>query len=256
MMKEDLEKSVLKTLDAEEKIMPYLPDLLRDLWSLGSPPERIIDVFKPLNLPKLETRVLDLGCGKGAISIILAYQLGFQVLGIDGCKEFLEEAQEKAIEYGVESLCEFKFADIREFVKQAQGYDVVIYASVGNVLGSHLERVGKLRKCIRSGGYMLIDDGYLKGKEGYSGYLSHDETLAQLLYYGDKLLREVEYSDEETRDINERYLKVINRRAKEIMGRRTDLVALLENYIHSQEQECERMDKYFRWTTWLLQRVG
>ena len=51
-MKENLEKSILKTLDAEEKIMPYLPELLRDLWSLGSPPERIIDIFILLNLMK------------------------------------------------------------------------------------------------------------------------------------------------------------------------------------------------------------
>jgi len=171
-------------------------------------------------------------------------------------EEFLKEAHGKAIEYGVESLCEFKCADIREYVKGTRGYDVVIYASVGTVLGNFLERVSKLRQCIRSGGYMLIDDGYLKSKERYCEYLSHDETLDQLLHYGDKLLSEIEYSDEESREINERYLKVIKRQAKRMMGLQPNLTDLLKNYIDNQEQECEKLDKHFRWTTWLLQRVS
>ena len=77
----------------------------------------------------------------------------------------------KTPEYGVESLCEFKYADIREYIKRIRSYDVVIYASVGNVLGNPLDCVGKLRKCIRFEGYMLIADGYLP----------HDETLSQYL---------------------------------------------------------------------------
>ncbi|MBD3223716.1 MAG: hypothetical protein GF313_03255 [Caldithrix sp.] len=38
----------------------------------------------------------------------------------------------------------------------------MIFASLGGLLGSLPETVGKLRRQVRSGGFMIIDDGFLK----------------------------------------------------------------------------------------------
>ncbi len=103
-MKEDLDESVSRTLDGNKKILPYLPELLQDLCSMGSPPERSIELLEPLCLPAGKTKALDLGCGEGAISINLARHLDYRVTGVDGCEEFLEAAWTKAREFGVDYL--------------------------------------------------------------------------------------------------------------------------------------------------------
>jgi ubiquinone/menaquinone biosynthesis C-methylase UbiE len=61
-------------------------------------------------------RVLDLGCGKGAVSVKLAAALKCNCYGIDGISEFIETSKEKAKEYGVDALCCFEVGDIREEV--------------------------------------------------------------------------------------------------------------------------------------------
>ncbi len=253
-MKNDLDESVSRTLDGNKKILPYLPELLQDLWSMGSPPERSLKLLEPLHLPPGKTKALDLGCGKGAISINLARDLGYRVVGVDGCEEFLEAARTKAVEFGVESLCEFVAGDIRDFVKQARGFDVVILASLGDVLGEPRDTMGRLRECVRSGGLILIDDGFLKGREKYHHFKPHDETLSELLSFGDELVREVTNSDEEVKRINESYLRDIRKRALLLVKRKPSLRRLLEDYLRTQKTECELMNRHFRGATWLIRR--
>jgi 2-polyprenyl-3-methyl-5-hydroxy-6-metoxy-1,4-benzoquinol methylase len=68
-------------------MLPYIPYLLQDLWALGSSVEIILKVIKELELPK-SAKVLDLGCGKGAVSIQIASRFGFHVTGIDAMEHF------------------------------------------------------------------------------------------------------------------------------------------------------------------------
>ncbi len=254
-MRNSLGDSVSKTLDGSRTILPFLPELLQDLWSLGSPPERPIALLEPLGLPAGKTRVLDLGCGKGAVSVRLASALGFRVVGVDGCPEFLEAAREKAGEFGVGTSCGFLHADIRVFVKTARDFDVVILASVGDVLGGPGETVGRLRGCVRPGGYILIDDGYLKSRGTFHHFKPRGETLAGLLSHGDELVREVENPDDEVVSINESYLRDIRKRALLLQGRRPELAPLLEDYLRTQERECDLMSRHFRGATWLIRKA-
>lgn len=62
----------------------------------------------------LNLQVLDLGCGKGAVSIKLAKALRCKCHGIDAVPEFIAAAKEKAKEYGVDTLCQFEAGDVRE----------------------------------------------------------------------------------------------------------------------------------------------
>ncbi len=254
-MNDSLGTSIAGSLDGNKDILPYLPELLQDLWSLGSPPERLLRILGPLNLPPGKTRVLDLGCGKGAVSVRLALDLGYQMVGIDGCPEFLGTARRKAAEFGVESSCKFLHADIRDFVKNARGFDVLILASVGSVLGGPRTTARCLGECVRPVGCFLVDDGYLRGRGSFRHDKPYDETLSGYLSYGDELVREVKNSGREVRRINESYLRDIRRRATGLIGRRPDLKALLEGYLRIQESECDRMNRNFQGATWLFRRV-
>ena len=162
-MNKNLEKSLSESMETNPELLPYLPELLQDLWEMGSSPEKIIELIRPLKLVAGDTKILDLGCGKGAVSILLVKTFGFQAIGVDGCQAFLDEAWEKSREHGVESRCNFIQADIRDYIQQARDFDIVIYASLGGILGSIAEYVGKLRTTIRQGGFIVIDDGFLKG---------------------------------------------------------------------------------------------
>jgi cyclopropane fatty-acyl-phospholipid synthase-like methyltransferase len=44
-----------------------------------------------LPLSSDSAKVLDLGCGKGAVSVQIASKFGFDVVGIDAMSEFLSE---------------------------------------------------------------------------------------------------------------------------------------------------------------------
>ena len=127
---------------------------------LGSSPPLIAGWLGELGLPPDSTRVLDLGCGKGAVSLTLARDLGFRVHGVDLFEPFIRETWARAADWGVASLCRFEKADLREALRAAEGYDVVVYASVG-VLGRLDDCVSALRRCVRGGGYLVTDDGYL-----------------------------------------------------------------------------------------------
>jgi mutator protein MutT len=257
-MKKETEKSVSDSLETTLDFLPYLPDLLIDLWALGSSPQLVVDLIRPLELPPQRTRVLDLGCGKGAVMITLAKTFGFHATGIDACQPFLEIAKEKASEFNVSDLCEFQLADIRDIIKKSGNYDIVIYASLGNILGSFKECVSNLRNTVRPGGYIIIDDGYLKGSKrvnraGYEHYVPHHETIKQLTYYGDILIKELS-TEQETREINNEYLQLIKKRAKALVEKDPHIEKSVMTYIQNQEIECEMIDKYINGAIWLLKR--
>jgi len=144
-----------QAFDATPELLPFIPELLADLWALGSWLDVIVELLRPLCLPVETTRVLDLGCGKGAVALTLAREFGFQALGVDFFEPFIQEAGERAEEMGVASRCRFICADMRDALREASDFDVVIFASVGGVLGRFDECVAKLRQSVRPGGYVV-----------------------------------------------------------------------------------------------------
>lgn len=257
-MNDNFEIEIVKTLETKPELLPFINELLADLWALGSSPDLIVKLLRTLDLPK-KAKVLDLGCGKGAVSIMLAHKLGFQILGVDGFKPFLKEAKLKAEEYNVSKLCNFEFEDIKEFIKKARNFDVVIYASIGHVLGSFDECIGKLRQSVDSGGYILIDDGFIKDNTkiemgANDNYAPHDETLKQLTSYGDNLLREIIVPTKEIRAINNKNNELISKRVDKLTKKHSELADLFSWYLKNQKRECEILEKYFVGAIWLLQR--
>lgn len=258
-MDNQLKESIGQSMDANEVILPYLPELVKDLWAMGGSSDHILEMIKPLNLPSEETRVLDLGCGKGAISIALAKKYSFRITGIDGCQAFVDEAEKKSIQYNVPHLCQFERADIRTIVKSAKNFDIVILASLGNVLGTFQETMQQLRQTVRTKGYVIIDDGFLKqnprpDKKGYEHYLTHDETIEQLTFYGDQLVCERVLSAAENQAINDLYLHVIKQRGKDIIKRQSELRNIINQYIEDQKSHCEIIAQFIAGSIWLLQK--
>ena len=109
-----LEESIAAAMDAQQDtaIIPFLPYILQDFWGLGTPIEIALNLIQKNYKNYSNLKVLDLGCGKWAVSVQLAVALKCNCYGIDGISEFVETAKAKAREYEVDTLCRFEVGDV------------------------------------------------------------------------------------------------------------------------------------------------
>lgn len=257
-MKNDIEKSVSDSLETDMSLLPYMPFLLQDMWALGCSEEDILKSISSLGLIPECSRILDLGCGKGALCVQIASQYKYKAVGIDVMPSFLKEAVRRAEEYHVSQLCQFVQQDIREYVRLDHAFDVVILASLGGIFGSIQNTVSRLRTQVRSGGYMIIDDGYLREtsslkRKGYEHYKNYDETIRELTGFGDHLIKEVNTS-EFSKELNVTYLRLIKKRGKELITRHPEIEKDIESYINLQSEECQVLDTQIEGTLWVLKK--
>lgn len=240
------------------RLLPHLEELLVDFWELGSEPERVARWLAQRGLDE-RARVLDLGCGKGAVSITVAATIGARVSGVDAYPPFIAAAWREAQARGVGGRCHFEVADIRDAVAAASGHDAVLYISVGGVFGSHAQDVAALRSCVRPGGLMILDDAYRLGPAidfpGYQHVLDRQQTLAQLTAHGDHVLAEREIPLAEVQQQNRLYQGRIERRGHALAERAPELAEDIEAYIEKERAECAIIEKDIQSAMWLLERV-
>ena len=86
-----IEESVVIAMDGSDKeLFPFLPYILQDIWEIGADPDAIIKLIRKYCNNITELKVLDLGCGKGAVSVKVSQVLGCTCYGIDAIPEFVE----------------------------------------------------------------------------------------------------------------------------------------------------------------------
>jgi 2-polyprenyl-3-methyl-5-hydroxy-6-metoxy-1,4-benzoquinol methylase/HEPN domain-containing protein len=254
-MDEVLAREVARTLECHLELLPFLPELLADLDALGTDPEDVLDLLRPLGLPP-GGRALDLGCGKGAVAFALAEELGLGVRGIDAFPPFVEEARRRAAERGLTDRCSFECADLRAAAAAGGEHDLVLLLGLGPVWGEHASTVGALRRTVRPGGYLVLGDAYLegdaaRGAPGYEGYADHEETLRRLTTHGDRLLREVATRHKAEWDAQ---TEAIRRRAEGLARRHPGRAELFRRYVARQEHEVRLLSEAAMPVLWLLQR--
>ena len=249
---------VARAMEVDVRLLPLLPELLADLEGLGSRPHEIAELLKAAGAPA-GASVLDLGCGKGAVSVALAERLGARVVGVDAFPPFLEAARRLAAERGVAPLCTFREGDILEVLRGEASHDVVLLVSVGPLLGDHRRTLEGLRRQVQAGGLVLIADGFLAdgvdALPGYEGCASRAGTLRQLAAFGDVLVREIVTPPAETRAENDRYTALIRGRAERLCRLHPDLAGLIDAYVARQEHEVAQIEHGFVCTTWVLRRA-
>ena len=263
-MSSEIEEKLAGSLTAETtELLPFLPYLLQDFWALGSDPGAMIELIEKHVDISEHTRVLDLACGKGAVSVKLAQTLRISVDGFDLIPAFTTVAARKAEEYNVGDLCKFAVADISEVVKREKDYDIVILGAVGDVLGSPAETLDKLKATVKTGGYILIDEGYLPdgGKQDdvqYSNYAFLTETQWHALFeeVGLELIETVSAFDlDETENLDSTSgMAAIRTRANELIEKHPDKREIFEGYIRSQQNEYDDLDNNIVSVTWMLRK--
>ncbi len=255
LLSSDTEEKLATSLTADmPEMIPYLPYLLQDLWELGSNPRDIIKLISKHIPASTNIRILDLACGKGAVSVLLAKEFKCKIKGIDIFPEFIDYARTKAAEYDVSGLCEFTVDDINHAVSFEKDYDIVILGAVGDVLGEPDVTVAKLKKTIKTSGYIVIDDGYIaEGSD--SIYHTRAEWILFFNKTGVKLVDEIPSDIEEMTKINGYNQEHIINRANELKQMHPDKSDLFKKYVQSQQAECDQLENDITGVTWLLQSV-
>lgn len=251
-----VEEKLAKSLTAETvELIPHLPYLLQDLWELGSSPRDILGLITEHIQAPEGTRVLDLACGKGAVSVNLAKELGCLVKGIDLLPEFIDFALNKAQEFGVGELCQFVVGDITKSVQTEKGYDLVILGAVGDVLGTPEETITLLKNTVKKDGYIIIDDAY-GNDETNRKYPTREQWLAIFNRTGVRLIDEKIIDEDELASLNDEQQALIVKRANELKEKLPEKAHLFDSYIHSQQAECDELENEISGVTLLLQIIN
>lgn len=253
-----VEESVVTAMDGADKgIFPYLPYILQDLWEIGTDPETIIGLVKKHTKEHDRLKVLDLGCGKGPVSVKLAKELNCTCVGIDAVAEFVDEARKRAAEFGVSALCEFRVEDIRESVKRLKGFDIIVLGAIGPVLGDYYSTLTTLSKLLTKKGLIIIDDGYIEDNSDFSHPLMQrkETILSQIKASGMCLLDEVVASNDQIKEADEYIFSNLKTRCNELIEKYPEKKALFEGYIKKQEQENYVLENRVVCSTMVIKRL-
>ncbi len=249
-----LEESVTGSLDGSDTaIMKFLPWLLQDLWEIGSAPETMVRLITD-HVRKDNLRILDLGCGKGAVSVRLAQEPGFTVTGIDAVPEFIKEAGEYARKYNVSDRCYFKVGDIRAMIRDLSGFDVVILGAIGPVFGDLEVTLNTVRSALANPGYVLLDDGYIEDDcvTDYDRCPRKSKFFRQISAAGYTVVHEEIFERDNLTEPDETILNSIKRRAAELTEKYPVYGDLFRKYVEDQEFETRMLETVITTGTWLL----
>jgi SAM-dependent methyltransferase len=129
------------------------------------------DYCNPLSAQKIErlldllpldegSRVLDLGCGRAELALRIIERFGATVLAIDNSSYMLDAARERAEWTGALGKLHLDGMDIRDFVADPETFHLTVMLGAGGIAGGMAGICRQLKTWTRSGGYVLIGEGY------------------------------------------------------------------------------------------------
>ncbi len=240
-----VEESVVLAMDGtDSNLFPYLPYILQDLWEIGTSPEAVLKLIKKHTTDRSSLKVLDLGCGKGAVSIKLAKAFKCHCHGVDAVEEFIDEAENRAKEINVDKYCRFESDDIRARISDLKNYDVIILGAIGPVFGDYYSTLSKVSECIRENGLVVVDDGYIDDGSEYSHPLAEQKSviLKQASDARMELIDEIIINKNEIKESDEHIYRNIKRRCQDLIEKHPGKRELFIDYIRKQEEENEILE--------------
>jgi 2-polyprenyl-3-methyl-5-hydroxy-6-metoxy-1,4-benzoquinol methylase len=110
---------------------------------------------------KTEVRVLEIGCGTGTLSVLMA-ERGARVTAIDASLGMLAEAEVKAAEAGLTDAIEFHHLDVTELTGHFEpgSFDVVVSTLAFSEFPPEVQQYAlrEITQLLKPGGWLLIAD--------------------------------------------------------------------------------------------------
>ncbi len=254
-----IEESVVTAMDGTDKeLFPHLPYILQDLWEIGADPEIIIRLIEKHFINHDRLKILDLGCGKGVVSIKAAKRFGCSCYGIDAIPEFISDARKRAIENNVEHLCRFEVGDIRLKVKDLPSSDIIILGAIGPVFGDYYTTLASLSGCLGDTGVFIIDDGYIDNNSNYTHPLiqKRETIIQQIRSAGMQLAEEEIIGRDDIKESDDYIFNILKKRCFELINRYPEKKQLFMDYIEKQKEENDVLENKVICSTMVIRRIG
>ncbi len=251
------DEMVAYALEIDPALLAYVPELLADLDVLGADDALIVRALRDLGVTEQST-VVDLGCGKGGVTIAIAAALGCRVVGIELFEPFVAIARGAADDAEVGELCQFVLGSISDLAAMVEPADAVVYAALGDVLGPLDVTMATIRQYAKPGGYVVVNDSYLRDTAnsrfpGFEDYTDLAGTRRRLTACGDELVLELlEPLGDDTHDSAEAAL--IAARAAALADRHPQLASAFEDYARFQQDEYDYLEEHTLGAVWAVRR--
>lgn len=130
--------------------------------------ERIFDLLRLT----ADARVLDLGCGRGELSVRMIERFRARVTAVDLSSSMLDSARERARSRGALDRLQLVEADIGEYRPEPAAFDLTVMLGGGGISGGVAGICAKLAQWTRQGGHVLIGEGFW-ARTPTAEYLAH-----------------------------------------------------------------------------------
>lgn len=254
-----LRREAARSLDAPAGGLAVLLELLADVDALGCAPRRLAGWLHDAGVGPGDT-VVELGCGKGAAAVAVARRCGCRVRGIDALGVFVERACELAARHGVSERCSFEVGDYRAVRAGRTGRTgrghAWAWADAGLMIGvAPLEdSLAALRRVVRVGGLMLIDDAVAVRGAGAAFGVDRRGARALIERSGGAVLREHVMSAGEVRALEGPIQAKIRARARRLVSQRPGLRAIVRECLARQREAAALLTGPLRPALWLIER--
>jgi SAM-dependent methyltransferase len=207
--------------------------------------ERLLDLL-PLDDA---SRVLDLGCGRAELSLRIIERFRSTVVAVDNSSMMLDAARERAEWTGALAKLHLDDIDIREFQADPETFHLSVMLGGGGIAGGMTGICKQLKVWTKSGGYVLIGEGYWRAKphpdyltllDGSEGeFLDHKGNVQAGVDVGLIPMHATTASQDEWDEYEWKYCRSIERYARE-QPEDPDVPAMLERVRRWR-------DGYLRW---------
>jgi len=239
------------SIDLPPSLLPFAGELFAGLDALGSTPRRVVNMLARAGVGAGD-RVIDLGCGKGAVAVVAAARLGCRVLGVDAIEAFVDSARVLARARAVDGLCRFVVAD----QAGARGrFDAAL--SIGVM---PLDRAAALcRARVRPGGVFILDDVVRLERvsvERGLGAPTLREARILLERDGDRVEACIVPPIAQTARLNDGILKVLARDAARVAAEHPGLRPAVRAFLDRQREASGVLVGPLRPTLWAVRVSG
>lgn len=169
-------EAVAKSMDVPLPLSGVVTELFDGVYELGVLSSQVVDLLGPL-LNKLSERsisILDVGAAKGAVGMSLLKRYPkVKMTFLDLHEGFLSQTKDAIRQEGLEERSTVVCKSVAEGLPAGQ--DIVLYFSMGELLGDLADTLGALRQGAQAPSYIALDYALLKTTEGSEP--THDNVL-------------------------------------------------------------------------------
>mgnify|MGYP001374620366 CR=1 FL=1 len=235
-----------RSLDLPARGAGLLEEFFRPLDALGSEPGLMARWLAGVGIRE-DSRVLDLGCGKGAVAIGVARATGCFVTGVDAFEPFVWSCRGLAAVRGVGSRCDFRVGLAERF--RAEPFDAVVLLN----LFPFERAVPIARRRTRPGGFYLIDDAVAIGTE-QSPFPTARDVGEAIAAAGDRVERCKIWTKAEVRERERRNYALLRSNARALMKATPKNRALLTECLARMKAGIADLSSEIRPACWLVRR--